>query len=194
MCRSARPSFIECSSMGRNWQILHTAFWRDCMLSSRWAKLCDSPRLIVPRWRKLCDRTEGPALIRTGTYLPARRRKPHERLFNCVQHLHRGSCIDATAAQRAAPRLQQRHIGGQVVASNLAGHVQAGDPPDHLGTMRVVIDPVRDVAIWEWSSKSKSEAFGNKAPSADPDGDGVSFDLGLCFPNQRTTSFRKRLT
>ncbi|MDQ7306487.1 hypothetical protein O0J71_06020 [Stenotrophomonas sp. Sm3119] len=41
--------------------------------------------------------------------------------------------------------------------------------PDHLGTPRVVIDPVRDVAIWEWSNKS--EVFGNQIPSADPDGD-----------------------
>jgi len=26
--------------------------------------------------------------------------------------------------------------------------------PDHLSTPRVVIDPVRDVAVWEWSNKS----------------------------------------
>lgn len=54
--------------------------------------------------------------------------------------------------------------------------------PDHLGTPRVVIDPVRDVAIWEW--RSKSEVFGNQAPNADPDGDGVAFDLALRFPGQ----------
>ena len=57
--------------------------------------------------------------------------------------------------------------------------------PDHLGTPRVVIDPVRDVAIWEWSSKS--EAFGNQAPSADPDGDGMAFELALRFPGQQAT-------
>jgi len=34
--------------------------------------------------------------------------------------------------------------------------------PDHLGTPRVVIDPVRDVAIWEWSSKSEVFATGSK--------------------------------
>jgi len=51
---------------------------------------------------------------------------------------------------------------------------------DHLGTPRVVIDPVRDVAIWEWSNKS--EVFGNQIPSSDPDGDGVAFDLALRFP------------
>ncbi|KOO70814.1 hypothetical protein VL21_20120 [Stenotrophomonas maltophilia] len=57
--------------------------------------------------------------------------------------------------------------------------------PDHLGTPRVVIDPVRNVSIWEWSNKS--EVFGNQIPSADPDGDGVAFDLVLRFPGQQTT-------
>ncbi|WP_241776786.1 RHS repeat-associated core domain-containing protein, partial [Stenotrophomonas sp. DDT-1] len=47
--------------------------------------------------------------------------------------------------------------------------------PDHLGTPRVVIDPVRNVAIWEWSNKS--EVFGNQIPSADP----------LRFPGQQAT-------
>ena len=55
--------------------------------------------------------------------------------------------------------------------------------PDHLGTPRVVIDPARDVAIWEWSNKS--EVFGNQIPSADPDGDGVVFELALRFPGQQ---------
>jgi RHS repeat-associated protein len=57
--------------------------------------------------------------------------------------------------------------------------------PDHLGTPRVVIDPVRDVAIWEWSSKS--EVFGNQVPNADADGDGVGFELALRFPGQQAT-------
>lgn len=57
--------------------------------------------------------------------------------------------------------------------------------PDHLGTPRVVIDPVRDVAIWEWSNKS--EVFGNQAPADDPDGDGVAFELPLRFPGQQAT-------
>ncbi|AWH33208.1 RHS repeat-associated core domain-containing protein [Stenotrophomonas sp. SAU14A_NAIMI4_8] len=57
--------------------------------------------------------------------------------------------------------------------------------PDHLGTPRVVIDPVRDVAVWEWSNKS--EVFGNQIPSADPDGDGVAFELALRFPGQQAT-------
>ncbi|MFL0336430.1 RHS repeat-associated core domain-containing protein [Stenotrophomonas maltophilia] len=57
--------------------------------------------------------------------------------------------------------------------------------PDHLGTARVVIDPVRNVSIWEWSNKS--EVFGNQIPSADPDGDGVAFELALRFPGQQAT-------
>jgi len=57
--------------------------------------------------------------------------------------------------------------------------------PDHLGTPRVVIDPVRDVAIWEWSNKS--EAFGDQMPGVDPDGDGVVFQLALRFPGQQAT-------
>ncbi|MGZ0028132.1 RHS repeat domain-containing protein, partial [Stenotrophomonas sp. S4] len=58
--------------------------------------------------------------------------------------------------------------------------------PDHLGTPRVVIDPVRNVSIWEWSNKS--EVFGNQIASADPDGDGVAFELALRFPGQQATS------
>ena len=57
--------------------------------------------------------------------------------------------------------------------------------PDHLGSPRVVIDPVRDVAIWEWSNKS--EVFGDQAPGNDPDGDGVAFELALRFPGQQAT-------
>ncbi|MEQ3436093.1 RHS repeat-associated core domain-containing protein [Stenotrophomonas maltophilia group sp. P373] len=57
--------------------------------------------------------------------------------------------------------------------------------PDHLGTPRVVIDPVRNVSIWEWSNKS--EVFGNQIPRADPDGDGVAFGLALRFPGQQAT-------
>ena len=57
--------------------------------------------------------------------------------------------------------------------------------PDHLGTPRVVIDPARNLSIWEWSSKS--EVFGNQAPNSDPDGDGVAFELALRFPGQQAT-------
>ena len=57
--------------------------------------------------------------------------------------------------------------------------------PDHLGTPRVVIDTVRNLSIWEWSSKS--EVSGNQAPNGDPDGDGVVFELALRFPGQQAT-------
>jgi len=57
--------------------------------------------------------------------------------------------------------------------------------PDHLGTPRVLIDPARNLNIWEWSSKS--EVFGNQAPNSDPDGDGVAFELALRFPGQQAT-------
>ncbi|MFA1752748.1 RHS repeat-associated core domain-containing protein [Xanthomonas campestris] len=55
--------------------------------------------------------------------------------------------------------------------------------PDHLGSPRVVIDPIRDVAVWTWSLKG--EAFGNTAPNQDPDGDGAALVLDMRFPGQR---------
>ncbi|WP_411861349.1 RHS repeat-associated core domain-containing protein [Xanthomonas arboricola] len=55
--------------------------------------------------------------------------------------------------------------------------------PDHLGSPRVVIDPARDVAVWNWSLKG--EAFGNTAPNQDPDGDGAAFVFDMRFPGQR---------
>ncbi|MCF7222494.1 RHS repeat-associated core domain-containing protein [Marilutibacter chinensis] len=55
--------------------------------------------------------------------------------------------------------------------------------PDHLGTPRAVIEPQRDVAVWTWDIAS--EAFGNSAPSQDPDGDSTAFVLDMRFPGQR---------
>ncbi|QSX76736.1 RHS repeat protein [Lysobacter arenosi] len=55
--------------------------------------------------------------------------------------------------------------------------------PDHLGTPRVVIEPRRDVAVWSWDLAS--EAFGNSAPSQDPDADTQRFELDMRFPGQR---------
>lgn len=55
--------------------------------------------------------------------------------------------------------------------------------PDHLGSPRVVVDPVRNVAVWSWSLKG--EAFGNTAPNQDPDGDGAALVLDMRFPGQR---------
>jgi RHS repeat-associated protein len=55
--------------------------------------------------------------------------------------------------------------------------------PDALGSARVAIDPVRDVAVWRW--ELSGDAFGASAPQEDPDGDGVAFRLDLRFPGQR---------
>ncbi|MFC3549575.1 RHS repeat-associated core domain-containing protein [Lysobacter cavernae] len=54
---------------------------------------------------------------------------------------------------------------------------------DHLGTPRAVIEPQRDVAVWTWDITS--EAFGNSAPSQDPDGDSAAFLLDMRYPGQR---------
>jgi len=55
--------------------------------------------------------------------------------------------------------------------------------PDHLGTPRVIIEPVRNVAVWNWDLKG--EAFGNSSPNEDPDQDGSAFVLDMRFPGQR---------
>ncbi|WP_295928542.1 RHS repeat-associated core domain-containing protein [uncultured Xanthomonas sp.] len=66
-----------------------------------------------------------------------------------------------------------------VLAKTTLRYVQ----PDHLGTPRAVIDPVRDVAIWHWDLKG--EAFGTTAPDQDPDKDGTAFVFDMRFPGQR---------
>ncbi|WP_369915907.1 RHS repeat-associated core domain-containing protein [Xanthomonas sp. NCPPB 3005] len=66
-----------------------------------------------------------------------------------------------------------------VLAKNSLRYVQ----PDHLGSPRAVIDPVRDVAIWTWDMKG--EAFGNTSPDQDPDKDGTAFVFDMRFPGQR---------
>lgn len=55
--------------------------------------------------------------------------------------------------------------------------------PDALGSPRVAIDPVRDVAVWRWDLTG--EAFGETLPDEDPDGDGTAFVLDMRFPGQR---------
>lgn len=67
---------------------------------------------------------------------------------------------------------------GVIVGAQLL-HVQA----DHLGTPRAVIDPLRDVAVWEWPLLG--EAFGATQPNEDPDVDSVQFVFDLRFPGQR---------
>ncbi|TXH65378.1 MAG: RHS repeat protein [Lysobacteraceae bacterium] len=54
---------------------------------------------------------------------------------------------------------------------------------DALGAPRVVIDPIRNAAIWRWDLSG--EAFGDGAPDEDPDGDGVAFVFDMRFPGQR---------
>lgn len=69
-----------------------------------------------------------------------------------------------------------------VIANNALHYVQA----DHLGTPRVVIDPVREKAVWTWGLVG--EAFGTTAPTQDPDGDGTNFVFDLRYPGQRYDS------
>uniref|UniRef100_UPI003F4C5815 DUF6531 domain-containing protein n=1 Tax=Xanthomonas cannabis TaxID=1885674 RepID=UPI003F4C5815 len=71
---------------------------------------------------------------------------------------------------------------GLVAADSKLAYVE----PDHLGTPRVVIDPARNLAVWNWSIKG--EAFGNTAPSTDADQDGTGFALDMRFPGQRYDS------
>ena len=58
--------------------------------------------------------------------------------------------------------------------------------PDHLGTPRTVIDPVRDVVVWAWDAKG--EVFGNTPPEQDADGDSAVFVFDMRFPGQRADS------
>ena len=55
--------------------------------------------------------------------------------------------------------------------------------PDHLGSPRAVIDPVRNAAIWKW--QLKGEAFGASPPEQDPDQDGTAFVFDMRYPGQR---------
>jgi len=61
-------------------------------------------------------------------------------------------------------------------------HVQA----DHLGTPRTVIDPIRNVAVWNWALTG--EVFGNSTPVQDPDADGKTLVFDMRFPGQRYDS------
>lgn len=54
--------------------------------------------------------------------------------------------------------------------------------PDHLGSPRRVIDSARGLAVWSWDLQGS--AFGNDAPSEDPDLDSIQFQLNLRFPGQ----------
>jgi RHS repeat-associated protein len=54
---------------------------------------------------------------------------------------------------------------------------------DALGTPRRVIDPQRNVAVWNWPLTF--EPFGAEGPLEDADGDGTNFVFNLRFPGQR---------
>lgn len=69
-------------------------------------------------------------------------------------------------------------LAGNGTSSKLY-HVQ----PDHLGTPRAVVDPVRNVAVWNW--ELKGEAFGTTPPDQDPDNDGTAFVFDMRYPGQR---------
>ncbi|UAY74973.1 MULTISPECIES: RHS repeat-associated core domain-containing protein [Pseudoxanthomonas] len=70
-------------------------------------------------------------------------------------------------------------VGLRTAAAGTVSYIE----PDHLGSPRVVIDPVANTAIWKWDIKG--EAFGATAPDQDPDGNGTAFNLDMRFPGQR---------
>ncbi|WP_408952868.1 RHS repeat-associated core domain-containing protein [Lysobacter sp. Hz 25] len=67
---------------------------------------------------------------------------------------------------------------GLFVGNNALHYIE----PDHLATPRVVIDAIRNVAVWNWDVKG--ETFGNSSPNQDPDQDGRAFVLDMRFPGQ----------
>jgi RHS repeat-associated protein len=60
--------------------------------------------------------------------------------------------------------------------------------PDHLGTPRAVVDPVRNVPVWRWDIVgpfvTSTAVFGDGLAFNDPDGDGTPFEFNLRFPGQ----------
>ena len=72
--------------------------------------------------------------------------------------------------------LDSRPVG--VIQSGKLLYVES----DHLGSPRALVDPIGDAVVWSWSVLS--EAFGNGAPSGDPDHDGHVQNFSLRFPGQ----------
>ncbi len=54
---------------------------------------------------------------------------------------------------------------------------------DHLGTPRVVVNPLENAIVWRWDATQT--VFGDHAPIGDPDGDSVVYTLNLRFPGQQ---------
>ncbi|WP_074870486.1 RHS repeat-associated core domain-containing protein [Lysobacter enzymogenes] len=86
------------------------------------------------------------------------------------------------AAIQQAIWLVDQPVGVQVGPAASVGRLHYVQP-DHLGTPRSVIDPVRNVAVWTWDLAS--EVFGNSTPNQDPDLDAVPFVFDMRFPGQR---------
>lgn len=78
---------------------------------------------------------------------------------------------------------QQVVLVGGVAVGVLSKGVMHYVQSDRLGTPRAVVDPSRNLSVWEWNIAG--EAFGNSEPRQDPDLDGKSFFFDLRFPGQR---------
>jgi RHS repeat-associated protein len=53
---------------------------------------------------------------------------------------------------------------------------------DHLGTPRAIVQPGTQQVVWRWALNGS--AFGEHAPDADPDGDGLALEFNLRYPGQ----------
>lgn len=53
---------------------------------------------------------------------------------------------------------------------------------DALGTPRAIVNPAANAAVWRWDLATT--AFGEHAPDADPDGDGLAYAFNLRYPGQ----------
>lgn len=66
-----------------------------------------------------------------------------------------------------------------VIASGSLHYIEA----DYLGAPRIVIDPVRQRAVWSWDMSG--DVFGASLANQDPDKDGKAFMFDLRFPGQQ---------
>jgi RHS repeat-associated protein len=59
--------------------------------------------------------------------------------------------------------------------------------PDHLGTPRAIVDPVRNIPVWRWDltgAATSTSVFGEHAAITDPDADSTTYEFNLRFPGQ----------
>jgi RHS repeat-associated protein len=68
------------------------------------------------------------------------------------------------------------------VLSNFDGSEYQYVETDQLNTPRAVVHPSKNTIIWRWDVNPT--AFGEHAPSENPDGDSLSFNMNLRFPGQ----------